>query len=157
MQSCSESHGVLVTPADHLLVEGVDIPWDNIIRSLCKDSESLPPDLLLCMRHGTGESQKTAQGDQEPHHPAAIVRQRVKMHPEERSFYSTPAWAASHVGQRREESGSQAPGVCVHYQTEGAQYIVNVHILQPSSPDNKNFLESTWGERPLPGPTLPQD
>merc|ERR1719348_843210 len=53
-----ESHHILVTPADHLTIEGVDVP----------------PDSLFHITHASAEGRKTAQGDQEPHHPAAVFR-----------------------------------------------------------------------------------
>merc|ERR1719481_2432936 len=55
-QGFCESHDILVAPADHMIVEAIDIP----------------PYFLFHITHTTGEGQETAQGDQEPHHPAAV-------------------------------------------------------------------------------------
>merc|ERR1711915_155820 len=62
-QGFCESHDILVAPADHMIVEAIDIP----------------PYFPFNITHTTAEGQEAAQGDQEPHHPAAVFRHRVPM------------------------------------------------------------------------------
>merc|ERR1719481_1251180 len=63
-QGLCESHNILVAPADHMIVEAIDIP----------------PYFPFHITDTTAKGQETAQGDQEPHHPAAVFRHRVRSH-----------------------------------------------------------------------------
>merc|ERR1712112_276 len=63
MKSSCIFHNVLLSPTYQLVVEGVDIP----------------PYFLFHIRLPTGECQETAQGEHQPHHPAAVFRLGVPM------------------------------------------------------------------------------